>query len=101
MKWFYLPLVLTVSGNILYHVSQKSVPKTANPLVTMMLAYTVGIMVCAVSAIFYPAERSLLSSIREANWAVWGIGIGVAGVEIGFLLAYRVGWSISVAPVVS
>jgi uncharacterized membrane protein len=101
MKSFYLPLVLTIGGNVLYHVSQKSVPKTANPLLTMMLAYAVGIGVCALCTIFYPAEKSFLSSIREANWTVATIGIGATAVELGYLLAYRVGWNISIAPILT
>jgi uncharacterized membrane protein len=101
MKLVYLPLALTVGGNLLYHVSQKFIPPAANPLVTMILAYTVAIVVCSVCAIFYPAEKSFLISARESNWAVLALGIGVATVEIGFLLAYRVGWEISVAPVLS
>ena len=101
MKSFYLPLALTVGGNILYHVSQKSVPKTAHPLLTMLLAYAVSITACALGTIFWPAEKSFVASVRESNWAVWAIGVGIAAVEVGFLLAYRAGWRISVAPVVS
>ncbi|PYS87944.1 MAG: hypothetical protein DMF64_21770 [Acidobacteria bacterium] len=98
---FYFPLVLTISGNILYHISQKSVTKTANPLITMMLAYGVGILVCAICFIFYPAEKPFLSSIKESNWAVFAIGIGATAVEVGYLLAYRAGWNISIAPVLT
>jgi uncharacterized membrane protein len=101
MKSFYLPLVLTVGGNILYHIAQKSVPKTASPLITMMLAYAVAIIVCTMFAVVYPADKSVLIALRDSNWTVLAIGIGVAAVEIGFLLAYRAGWNISVAPVTS
>jgi uncharacterized membrane protein len=101
MKSFYLPLVLTIGGNVLYHISQKSVPPTANPLLTMMLAYAVGIAVCALCAIFYPAGPSLLAAGREVNWAVVTIGVGATAVELGYLLAYRVGWNISIAPILT
>lgn len=101
MKSFYFPFVLTIGGNILYHVSQKSVPKAADPLVTMMLAYAVGIAVCSVGLFFHPAERPFLASVRESNWAVFLIGIGIASVEIGYLLGYRLGWRVSAAPVLS
>ena len=101
MKSFYLPLVLTVGGNILYHVAQKSIPKTASPLITMMLAYLVAIVVCGVFAVAFPADKSVISSIADSNWTVVVLGIGVAAVEIGFLLVYRAGWNISIAPVSS
>jgi len=101
MKSFYLPIVLAIGGNVLYHVSQKSIPKTANPFLTMMLAYAVGIVVCALCAALYPAEKSLLVALRESNWAVFTIGVGATAVEMGYLLAYRAGWNVSLAPVVS
>ena len=101
MRSLYLPLALVVGGNILYHVSQRSVPKAANLLATMLVAYAVGILICAAGGILYPSEKSFLGSVRESNWTAVVIGVGVAAVEIGFLLAYRAGWRISVAPVVA
>src|ERR1041384_638902 len=101
MRSFYFPLVLTISGNILYHVAQKSVTRTANPLVTMMIAYGVGIIVCAIAFAFYPAGKPFLSAVKEANWAAIAIGIGATAVEIGYLLAYRTGWNISLAPILT
>jgi drug/metabolite transporter (DMT)-like permease len=101
MRSFYFPLVLTISGNILYHVAQKSVTRTANPLVTMMIAYGVGIIVCAIAFAFYPAGKPFLSAVKEANWAACAIGIGATAVEIGYLLAYRTGWNISLAPILT
>ncbi|HVG28488.1 MAG TPA: hypothetical protein VM864_02080 [Pyrinomonadaceae bacterium] len=101
MRSLYLPLALVIGGNILYHVSQRSVPKTANPLATMMAAYAVGILICAAGGLFYPSEKSFISSLRESNWTAVVIGVGVAAVEIGFLLTYRAGWRIGVAPVVA
>jgi uncharacterized membrane protein YdcZ (DUF606 family) len=101
MKSFYLPLLLTIGGSILYHIAQKSLPRTTNPLITMMLAYAVGILLFVVCTIFYHDPRSFLYSIRESNWAVFVVAVGAASIEIGFLLAYRVGWNISIAPVAS
>ncbi|MBZ5535618.1 MAG: DMT family transporter [Acidobacteriia bacterium] len=101
MKSYYFPLLLTIGGSILYHVAQKSLPRTTNPLVTMMLAYAVGILLFAVTMVFYHDQRPFLNSVRESNWAVFVVALGAASIEIGFLLAYRVGWNISIAPVAS
>ena len=64
-----------------------------------MLAYVVGIITCAACAVFFPGNKSFLESVREANWAVFAVGIAVVLIEIGFLLAYREGWKISTAAV--
>jgi uncharacterized membrane protein len=101
MKSFYFPLLLTIGGNVLYHISQKSIPKTVSPLTTMVLAYIVAIVICLFSMIFYPTDKSFMDSVRQSNWTILTIGLGIAAVEIGFLLAYRVGWNISIAPVFS
>lgn len=101
MKSFYFPFVLTIGGNVLYHLSQRSVPKTADPLVTMMLAYAVAIAACAAGLVFSPAARPFFASARELNWSVLLIGVGIASVEIGYLLGYRAGWGVSSAPVMS
>jgi drug/metabolite transporter (DMT)-like permease len=95
MKGSYLPLVLVVGGSLLYHISQKSIPKTAHPPLAMMLAYIVSFTAFAVCAFFYPLEHSLSSSLKELNWAIVTVGLGAAAIEIGFLLAYRSGWGVS------
>ena len=38
-----------------------------------------------------------MDSIREANWAVYLLGIAIFGIEMGYLLAYRSGWKLSLA----
>ncbi len=99
MKNFYLPLALAVGGNLLYHLAQKSMPKTANPLFAIILAYFVGIAACVLYSLVYPSERSFVETARESNWAVYAMGLGAAVIEVGFLLAYRAGWNISTAAV--
>ena len=102
MRAFYLPIVLTIGGNLLYHLAQKSIPQTVNPMITLLLAYAAGMAACAMGAVFYPAAgKPFIASVREANWAVVAVGLGAATIEIGFLLAYRAGWRLSTAAVTS
>lgn len=99
MKNFYLPFALAVGGNVLYHLSQKSMPKAANPLYVITIAYLVGIALCLLYSFFYPNERSFMETLRESNWAVYAMGAGAVVIELGFLLAYRAGWNISTTAV--
>lgn len=99
MKNFYLPLALAVGGNLLYHLSQKSMPKAANPIYVITIAYLVGIVLCVLCSFVYPSEKSFMETWRESNWAVFGVGVGAVVIELGFLLAYRAGWNISTAAV--
>ncbi len=100
MKSFF-PLLLAITGGVLYHIGQKAVPRAVNPFAAILLAYAIGSLCCVVALIAVPAERPLLESWRAANWAVALIGIGAVVIEIGFLLAYRAGWNISTASVLT
>ena len=99
MKSFYFPLCLAVGGMLFYHLGQKSIPKGINPFYAMIIAYTAGIIVLAVCALTLPGEKSFASSLRTSNWAVIVVGVAAACIEVGFLLAYRSGWRISIAAV--
>ncbi|MGI9106831.1 MAG: DMT family transporter [Pyrinomonadaceae bacterium] len=102
MRNFYLPLALVVGGNLLYHVSQKTMPKDVHPLYTMSLVYLIGICICVAGALLLPGEKSFAGTLKESNWwSIFAMALGVVAVEIGFLLAYRVGWNISLASITS
>ena len=99
MQTYFFPFALTVGGILVYHVSQKNIPAEINPLHATMLAYVAGILVCAAFGIAYAGNRSLVASLKGSNWAVWGMGFGAAAIEVGFMLAYRSGWRLSVTAV--
>ena len=101
MKNIYFPLALTVAGMLFYHLAQKSIPRGINPFYAMIIAYTVGIVVLAVCALTLPGNKSFVRSLTESNWAVFVVGAAAACIELGFLLAYRSGWRIGVAAVVT
>ena len=101
MSGFYLAFALTVFGMLLYHLSQKAVPKESNPFFVIVIAYVIGIALCVALAFVYPGKRSLLETFRQSNWAVYTLGAAAALIELGFLLAYRTGWRISIAAVAS
>ena len=84
---------------LLYHLSQKTIPKEINPFHATAIAYLMGIVVCIALGFSYSGDRSITSSIKTSNWAVLGMGVGAAAIEVGFMLAYRMGWKISLTAV--
>jgi len=84
---------------LFYHFSQKSIPQPINPFIATIIAYLTGIVVCAVFAFTYPADKSFTGSLRHVNWAVFALGAAASLIEVGFMLCYRVGWRISLAAV--
>jgi len=91
---------MAVTGGVLYHVSQKSIPRQVSPFAAIIIAYAIGILCCVLALILIPGRRPLLESWHGANWAVWLVGISAAIIEISILLAYRAGWNISITSVV-
>ena len=95
MKNVYLPIALIIFGAVCYQFSQKSIPKTANPMLVLILAYSIGIGICIIFNFLFPNQQTITESVKELNWTVIGVGVGAIMIETGFLLAYRTGWDIS------
>ena len=99
MSGFYFAFGLTVIGMVLYHLSQKAVPKETNPFFVIAIAYIVGVALCLIFGLVSPGKKSFVETFKASNWAVFTLGAAAALIEMGFLLAYRAGWRISIAAV--
>ena len=80
-------------------VTQESIPPETNPFFVIAIAYVVGVALCLVFALVSPGRKSFIETFRASNWAVFTLGAAAALIELGFLLAYRTGWRISIAAV--
>lgn len=99
---YYLSVGLTVVSNVLYHVFLKVTPTSVNPLLSLTVTYLTAAAVTAALLVFFPGrEVSLVAGLKELNWATYALGAAIVGLEVGFLLAYRAGWNISLAGLVS
>jgi drug/metabolite transporter (DMT)-like permease len=92
----YWSMLLVVLGNVLYHVSQKSIPRGLDPVFSVFVSYVTAL---ALSALLLPlaAERPLRASWSRTTWASVGVGVGAFFIEFAFLYVYRTGWNISLA----
>jgi len=91
-----LAVALTVGSNVLYHVSQKSIPGGAHPLMSLTVTYLVALAVTLLLWPLYPGGAPSWRSLASLNWASVAVGVAIVGVEMGVLLAYRAGWRVSV-----
>jgi drug/metabolite transporter (DMT)-like permease len=96
MRLFALSFLVVVLSNLVYHVSQKSVPRDAHPIVSLLVTYGVAIGITVLLLPFFPVKEPVGQAFRRINWASAAVGAAIVGVELGFLLAYRAGWRISV-----
>jgi drug/metabolite transporter (DMT)-like permease len=96
MPLFALSFLVVILSNLVYHVSQKSVPREAHPIVSLLVTYGVAIGITLLLIPFFPIKEPIGREFRKLNWSSAVIGAAIVGVELGFLLAYRAGWRISV-----
>lgn len=101
MVGLYVTLGLTVVSTVIYHLAQKSTPATAHPIFALAVTYAVATLTCLVLLIVAPLRKGWIDSFRELNWATFALALAVVGIEIGYLLAYRAGWAISLADIAS
>jgi drug/metabolite transporter (DMT)-like permease len=94
-------VIITVISNTLYHLFQKVTPSEVNPVVSLVITYLVAAVASLALLPFFPLSGTLKESIKQVNWASLAVGGTIIGIELGFLLAYRAGWNISLASLVS
>lgn len=97
MAWFAIALVLL--GNVLYHLGLRAIPREANPAVATLAAYLVATVATAATLPFLARGVPLLPAARLLNWSTVVVGVAIVGIELGYLLAYRAGWTLSTASV--
>lgn len=95
MRW--MPLALIVLANVAYHLGQKAVPRTAHPVVAALAMYGVASVGALLALLFVSPGPTRATAGAALHWSVALVGLGILGVEIGFLLVYRAGWEISTA----
>jgi drug/metabolite transporter (DMT)-like permease len=90
-----IALIIAVTGQVLYHVAQKSVASDANPVISLLVFYGAAAVLTLPLLFFFPTTRSLSDEFSSLNWAVIAVAASIVLIEIGFLLAYRAGGSLS------
>lgn len=101
MFMYVFSIVLIVASNVLYNICQKSVPAKANTLLALLVTYMTAATLTGIALLFSKTEKGLLNEFKELNWASFVLGFSIVGLELGYLLAYRAGWNISVGSLVA
>ncbi|MEX1143604.1 MAG: EamA family transporter [Anaerolineales bacterium] len=98
---FYGAIALTILSNVLYHLVQKVIPGNVNPLVSLAATYLVAAAATLLLLPLFPLQGTLGAELRKVNWSSLALGGVIVGLELGFMLAYRAGWNLNLASLVS
>jgi drug/metabolite transporter (DMT)-like permease len=100
MVLFSASIVLAVLASVLYHVVMKFTPAGVNPAVSLGVAYVGSFLLCLALLALFPLGDTLVNEVKKLNWASYALALALMGLELGFILAYRAGWRLSVAAII-
>jgi drug/metabolite transporter (DMT)-like permease len=96
-QWMLATLGLVIMGQVVYQISQQAVPANASPLTVLSVAYFAAGTLCIVLAWPFGAFASGLNLRAALSWPTWLLAIAIVAIEVGYLTAYRSGWTIGTA----
>jgi len=99
MSLFYVSILLAIASSALYHFSARSTPAQVSFPVSLSFTYVVALVITLVIALVSPPAEGWGSELRRLNWSSVVLGVAIVGIEFGFLLVYRSGWSLGLAAV--
>jgi drug/metabolite transporter (DMT)-like permease len=97
MMW---PMATIVASFMLYHLAIKALRPDLHPLAFLVGVYMVALLLTVGLWITFPALGPTGVRAGDMVWVVM-LGVALVGIEFGFLMAYRNGWTVSVAPTFS
>ena len=93
------PILIIVLSNVLYNVCTKSTPSEVNAFATLSITYLIAAVVSFATFFITSKNKNILAEFSKTNWTTFVLGIVIVGLELGYILAYRNGWSMNTASV--
>ena len=100
----YVSILIAIGGLTVYQVAMKAAPRGVNPFSLLVLVYSIAAMACAAAAGIWSRVDGtpIIPTLGGRTIAAAALIAGsVILIEIGYLLVYRSGWSMAVAPAVA
>ena len=101
MFYYVWPVLLVVLSNTVYQICTKGVPENMNPFASLIITYLVGATVAFIMFLILGDSRDILTELKKVNWTSFVLGIVLVWLEVGFIYAYKAGWKVSAAKIVT
>lgn len=101
MTLYVTSIALTILANIGYHLLQRTIRPDLSPVVSLIATYATALLACLIALPFVRGSAPLSEEFGKLGWQSAVLGLAVIALELGFLLAYRAGWNVSVAALYS
>jgi multidrug transporter EmrE-like cation transporter len=96
-QWMLVTLGLAIAGQVVYQIAQRAVPHDASPLMVLAVAYFAAGALCLGLGWPFGVYAGGAKLRLALGWPTWLIAVSVVAIEIGYLTAYRSGWTIDTA----
>jgi len=101
MTLYVTSIALTILANIGYHLLQRTIRPDLNPVISLIGTYATALLACLIALPFVRGETPLGEQFGKLGWPSAVLGLAIIALELGFLLAYRAGWNLSLAALYS
>ncbi|MCK5763542.1 MAG: hypothetical protein KAH05_05435 [Clostridiales bacterium] len=71
---YYLSIMIASLSGVLYHVSQKSIHPKANPMISMMITFSVALVGTFIWYIIDGSSSTWITDVKNTNWASFSLG---------------------------
>ena len=94
------PIALVVLSNVVYQICAKSMPSGLNPFIALTITYLVGALASVILYFVLGKQSNPIKELSHLNWTPFVLGLVIVGLEVGFIYAYKAGWTVSTASLV-
>lgn len=92
---YYFPILIIVFSNVLYDISAKAFPKDINAQAGLAAYYIIAAVVSLTLFYFTSEAKNFSEELKKINWATFTLALGCTGIDLGYVMLFRAGWSIS------
>lgn len=92
---YLISAAIAVLSMIAYQIFTKKIPADINPVVSVIGVYMIALLLTSALVPFFVPGGEFMQHAQKIGWAQIGVAVTIVGIEIGFLLMYRHGWSLS------
>ncbi|GAB2174778.1 EamA family transporter [Dongia sp. agr-C8] len=94
---YTLSITIAILSQVLYHFAQKALPAGTRPFLLLAVVYAIATVSCLGLATVGARPLAMSDLKPLLSWPVVLLAASVVGIEIGYLLVYRQGWSVGLA----
>ena len=84
-----IPVIIIVTGGVLYHVAQKATPHGVDPFLALFVSFGLASLACLALAL--TRGHASEGQFRAINWTSFGLAAALVSIESGYLIGYRNG----------